>query len=61
MDGFNRTPIVKIIIGADFTKCAHKANNGITDTYFAIHRPQPLFHADMFRLLNDRDLIAEKL
>ena len=45
MDGFNRTPIVKIIIGADF----------------AIHRPQPLFHADMFRLLNDRDLIAEKL
>ena len=61
MNGFDRTAIIEIIVRTYLTKSTHKPNDGITDTYFAIYWPQPFFHADMFCLFDNGNLIAEKL
>ena len=61
MNGLDRAAIVKIIVGTDLSESTHKPNDWIADPHFTIHRPQPFFHADMFRLSNNSDLVAEKL
>ena len=61
MDGLDCAAIIEIIVCADLAKGTHKANDRIANTHFTVHGPEPFLHADMFCLLDNGDLIAEKL